>query len=128
MSRPGHRRSRLWAWVVLLALPAGCGSCPPAWADSLQVRDGDTLAAGSAGEVFVDADATSLALTRAARRLADHLALDVERRLSVLLIDGRLFVEAVGEGGVSDALDGLELVELRRCGSRTHALLRLPRR
>jgi hypothetical protein len=76
--------------------------------------------------VFVDADATSLALSRAARRLTDELGFTVERRLSVRHLDGRLFVEVADDEGLVDALEGLELVELVRCDGTVYALLRLP--
>jgi hypothetical protein len=111
--------------AVLLAA-GGCSACPPRWADALSVDDTHAWAAASCGEVFVEADDTRLALTRAARRLADHLGLDVERRLSVVLLDGSLYVEAVGSDGPVDGLDGLELVDQVTCSGRTHVRLRLP--
>jgi hypothetical protein len=81
---------------------------------------------GSAGEVFVEADPLALALTRAARRVAERLGLGAERRLSVVFADGRLFVEAEDERGPLDALDALELVDQRRCDDgRTWVLVRL---
>jgi hypothetical protein len=112
--------------LVLLAL-AGCAACPPAWVESPPVEPGFLHASGSAGDVFVDADATHLALTRAARVLADALGLDVESRLSVVRADERLFVEAVGADGPTDALDALELVDLVECEHRVWVLVRLPR-
>lgn len=111
--------------VLALLVTAGCGSCPPAWAEASEVLDGYRYAAASAGEVAVLADATDLALTRAARRLAAALGLDVERRLAVALRDGRLFVEAWGPDGPLNDLEGLELVALERCAGRTHARVRL---
>jgi len=124
VTRPSRLLSSLW--LAALALGAsGCQSCQPPWAGSLELRDGFRYAAASAGEVFVDADATDLALTRAARRLADALGLDVERRLAVTLRDGQLSVEAWGPDGPLQDLDGLELVELRRCGADLHARVRL---
>ncbi len=121
----GAWRAVAWALLAGLSLPA-CSSCPPSWAESVRAEPGFTYAAASCGEVFVDADATGLALTRAARRLADALGLDVEQRLAVRLSDERLFVEAVGPSGPLTALDDLELVDLRVCDGRTHALVRLP--
>ncbi|RKY22409.1 MAG: hypothetical protein DRQ55_01230 [Planctomycetota bacterium] len=111
--------------VCGLALSGACAGCPPAWADALQVERDFTWAASSAGPVFVEADGTRLALTRAARRLADHLGLDVERRLSVLLLDGTLYVEAVGADGIHHELDGLELVDQVLCDGRVHVRVRL---
>lgn len=112
------------AWTL-----AACSSCPPDWAEQVALHDGYHYAAGSVGELSVDVDAVDLALTRAARRLADVLGLDVEGRLVVVRAGDLLFVEARGSGAdggaVVDALAGLELVELSRCGSRTHARVRL---
>ncbi|MHC5210796.1 MAG: hypothetical protein ACYTG2_08775 [Planctomycetota bacterium] len=90
-------------------------------------REGYLLASGSCGEVYVEAEARDVALTRAARRLADVLDLDVEGRLSVVWIDDRLYVELIGASGPSDALDALELVDEVRCDGVTHVLVRLPR-
>ncbi len=114
--------------AVLLALVVGaCTSCPPDWIEDPPRSDRWLYGAGTAGEVFVDADGKALALSRAARVIADALGLDVERRLSVRDVRGRLFVEAVGPDGPVDALDALELVEVVSCERRVHALLRLPR-
>ncbi len=133
---PRRPRPRAPAWravPALLALVAallgcGCSACPPGWAEQLPDEDGFVYAVGSAGEVFVEADALALALTRAARCVADDLELDVERRLSVVSADGRLFVEAEGERGPLADLDALELVDLRRCDDgRTWVLVRLAR-
>ncbi len=110
--------------VLVWALPA-CRSCPPDWLEHPPEQPGFLVATGSCGEVFALADARNLALTRAARRLADRLRIDVEARLSVVLKDGRLFVEAWGSDGPHDDLDGLELVELSECGDGTYVLVRL---
>ncbi len=114
--------------LVLCVSSVGCASCPPAWVDSPPESDDALYASGSCGEVFVDADARQIALTRAARRLADRLGLDVEPRMAVVYADGRLFVEAVTPGGPTDALDGLQLVEQVVCDHVTFVLVRLPRR
>jgi len=121
--------------VLALALPLllgatgllACSSCPPAWVEHLPQDPGWIYGAGTCGRVFVDVDATALALSRAARGIADALGLDVERRLSVRRLDGRLFVEAVGPQGPLADLDALQLVELVQCDETVHALLRLPR-
>lgn len=114
--------------LLFLALHlAACQSCPPSWAGSLSDEGAFIVSAGECGEVFVDADAETLALTRAARRLADHLGLDVERRLIVVLAGGRLQVEAVGAAGPTTSLSTLELVALVRCDGRVYAQVRLPR-
>ncbi len=115
--------------AVLLALPAGagCAGCPPSWLDA-PPESGDWIYAGGAcGEVFVDADARDVALTRAARALAERLGLDVSARLSVRHVDGRLWVEAVGAQGGHDGLDRLQLVDSATCDGVTHVLVRLPR-
>lgn len=113
--------------LSLAALLLGaCGSCPPAWVAAPPQVDGWRHASGSAGEVFVDADAVTLALTRAARRLGDDLGLDLERRLAVTLADDRLWVDAEGPAGPVSALDALQLVEVVRCGRDTHVLVKLP--
>jgi hypothetical protein len=116
----------MMALILLLTCATGCSSCPPGWVDSLPSESGWRFASGHCGEVFVDADPTSLALSRAARRLADDLGLVLEERLSVRHLDGRLFVEAVGVQGLTDALDDLELVELVTCDGTVYALIRLP--
>lgn len=126
MSRP---RGLARLATLLLLAGSGCTSCPPTWAEgaaALQARDGRLWAAASAGQVFVDADATQLALTRAARRLADALGLDVEGRLSVVWLDERLFVEAFDSAGRPVDLTGLELAALVDCGGRTYARLSMP--
>jgi hypothetical protein len=116
---------------VLRLLPAllltACATCPPGWAADVPEDNGWLHAAGSSGEVFVEADARNVALTRAARRIADVLDLDVERRLSVVFADGRLFVEAVGPDGPLHDLDELQLVDQAECGGTTWVLVRLPR-
>jgi hypothetical protein len=123
-------RALLWQAVVAAALAgagAGCTACPPAWAER-PPEDGEALyATGACGEVFVEADARNIALTRAARRLADRLGLDVESRLSVVCADGHLFVEALLPTGPTRALDGLQLVDEAVCGTTTFVLVRLPR-
>lgn len=124
---PRPRVRRTWVLGLALLVCGGCSSCPPAWADGVGREGGFIWAAASAGETFVDADSERLALTRAARRLADELGLDVERRLSVALIDDRLFVEAVGAHGRLDDLDALELDGVQTCGGRTHVRVRLAR-
>ena len=110
--------------VLALAL-SGCRSCPPDWADRVELVDGYRYASASVGELSVEVDPADLALTRAARRLADALDLDVERRLSVVHSGEILFVEALGRAGPVYELDDLEFVELARCGDRTHARVRL---
>jgi hypothetical protein len=116
-----------WLWAFLLCtVSGGCTSCPPTWLDAPPSVPGWLFASGQCGEVFVDADATSLALSRAARRLADDLDLVVEQRLSVRQLDGRLFVEVADDEGLVHALEGLELVELVHCNGTVYALLRLP--
>jgi hypothetical protein len=114
--------------VLALALAcAACESCPPAWASHPPERADALYASGACGKVFVDAAARDVALTRAARRIADLLGLDVERRLSVVSADGRLFVEALLPSGPTHALDGLELVDEAVCDDTTFVLVRLPR-
>ena len=112
--------------ALLLCVSTGCHGCPPTWYETLPSESGWLFAAGHCGEVFVDADSTTLALGRAARRLADELGLQVEQRLSVRQLDGRLFVEAADAGGLVDSLDSLELVDLVSCDGEVYALLRLP--
>jgi len=121
------RRARSAALCTAL-LAAACTLCPPSWLERPPVSDEWIYAAGSSGEVFVEAEARELALTRAARRLADALGLDVEERLSVVERDGQLFTEAVGPDGLLDVFDGLELVDEAECGGVRHVLVRLPRR
>ena len=123
------RRGPLGAWLILSSLlwTAGCSACPPTWVHELPVADGWRYASGSAAAVFVDADARNLALTRAARVLADELGLDVEARLAVVFVDERLFVEAVGVDGPLHDLDDLELVDVVVCERRTWVLVRLAR-
>lgn len=126
---PGGRP--LGPFVLLCASLAGmlpgCTSCPPAWLERVPEQPGYLLASGSCGEVYIEAEARDIALTRAARRLADALALDAEGRLSVVWLDERLFVELVGASGRSEALDGLQLVDEARCDGVVHVLVRLPR-
>ena len=123
-------KSRRWlafALAVALPLTAGaCSSCPPGWVEELPRSAGWTYAAGTCAPVFVDADASQLALTRAARQLAHSLGIDVEARLSVRQLDGAVFVEAIGDAGPTDALDALEVVEVVTCDGTVHALVRLP--
>ncbi|MFT7465498.1 MAG: hypothetical protein ACI9EF_003867 [Pseudohongiellaceae bacterium] len=125
---------RLATLAGLLLVASGCSSCPPEWADEAPMEDtahddGYRYAAASVGELSVHLDAINLALTRATRRLADALGLDVEGRLSVVRAGGLLFVEARSSAAsgntVISELDGLELVELRNCDSRTYARVRL---
>jgi len=116
---------RLWLLPALLV--AACATCPPDWVGRVPDDAGWLHAIGESGEVFVEADARNLALTRAARRLADALELDVERRLSVVFAGGRLFVEALGPDGPVHQLDAIELVEQAECEGRTWVLLRIPR-
>jgi len=113
--------------MLLATLLAACSACPPTWAARPADRPGLLVAAGRAGAVFVEAEARSVALVRAARVLAERLGLDVETRLSVHESDGRLFVEAVGAGGPTSALDGLVLLDVETCGDETHVLVGLPR-
>jgi hypothetical protein len=116
------------AVILLLLAVAGCGSCPPAWSQRPPPDEGGWLyAAGRCGEVYVEAEARDVALTRAARVLADRLGLDVERRLSVVASGGRLFVEAVGSGGPLTELDGLQLADEALCDGVVHVLVRLRR-
>jgi len=119
--------------AALLALTlslSGCAGCPPSWAEQVSRHDGYHYAAASVGELTVAIDAVDLALSRAARRLADELGLDVEGRLAVTRDGDQLFVEARSSRGAGaeliDDLSGLELVEVARCGARTHAQVRLP--
>ncbi len=114
------------AACILVTMAAGCRACPPGWVSDPPERQGWIHAAGSSGDVYVEADATALALTRAARAISERLGLDVERRLSVVYADGRLFVEAVGADGPSSALDRLEFLDSTRCDERTWVLVRLP--
>ncbi len=115
-----------------LAFATGCAACPPGWAATTPSDGAYLYGVGQSGEVFVEADAVNIALTRAARAIADGLGLDVETRLSVVRVEERLFVEAWTAEGPTDALDGLELMELVECsdplgdGRRVYVLLRLP--
>lgn len=111
--------------ALLVALLAACGSCPPTWVGHPPDETGWLYADGRCGKVFVDADARRLALTRAARVLADRLGLDVERRLSVTEIDGKIFVEALGPDGPLHQLDGLQLVDEAECDDTHYVLVRL---
>ena len=115
--------------AALLGLAAACsGGCrtgPPAWAEEPPQQAGWLYAQGRCGEVIVDADARRLALTRAARVLADRLGLDVERRLAVVPSDSRLFVEALGPDGPLHELDELELVDEAKVDGVTYVLVRL---
>lgn len=113
--------------LCAVLLVAACRACPPRWLERLPEQEGHLLATGSCGEVYVDAEARDVALTRAARRLADALGVDAEVRLSATWLDGRVWVELVGASGPSDALDALELVDVVRCDGATHVLVRLPR-
>lgn len=113
------------AFVALLA--AACAGCPPSWLEQPPDAPDWIYATGSSGEVFVEAEARDVALTRAARRIADELGLDVEERLSVISRDGRLFAEAVGPQGPLEVFDGLELVEQAECDGVMHVLVRLRR-
>jgi len=113
------------ACAALLA--AACTACPPSWIGHPPVSPGWIYATGSSGEVFVEAEARDVALTRAARRIADELGLDVESRLSVVERDGKLFAEAVGPQGPIELFDGLELVDEADCDGVTHVLVRLRR-
>ncbi len=121
------RRALLAGLLLAMAACSACHSCPPAWSQSPPQEAGWLYAAGRSGEVFVDADARHLALTRAARELADQLGLDVERRLSVVASDGRLFVEALGPDGPRHELDALELVDEAECDGVRWVLVRLAR-
>lgn len=129
--RAGRARSRLGAWArvtigTLVVLAAACRACPPGWATSPPEREGLIVAVGHAGPVFVEAEPRRIALARAARSIADRLGLDVERRLSVTESDGRLFVEAVGRGGPTAALDGLRLLDEATCDEEAWVLVGLP--
>jgi hypothetical protein len=108
-------------------LLAACTTCPPRWVAYVPEDAGWLHATGTAGKVYVEADARNLALTRAARCLADALDLDVEQRLSVVLSDGRLFVEAFGPEGQVHGLDALELVGQAECDGVLWVLVRIPR-
>ena len=108
-------------------LVAACTACPPGWLEHPPASDEWIYASGSSGEVYVEARARDVALTRAARRIADALGLDVEERLSVVERDGKLFSEAVGPDGPIDTLQGLELVDEVECDGVTHVLVRLRR-
>jgi hypothetical protein len=119
---------RRFVLSLLLGAAAGCTSCPPDWLDDPPESDSWWYASGSCGEVFVEADARDVALTRAARILADRLGLDVERFLGVAMRDDRLFVEALGPQGPVADLDALELVDEAHCDEVVHVLVRLPSR
>ena len=119
------RRPVLLAAAALLA--AACTACPPGWLEHPPGSEEWIYASGSSGEVYVEARARDVALTRAARRIADALGLDVEARLSVVERDGRLFAEAVGPDGRIDVFEGLELVDEIECDGITHVLVRLRR-
>ncbi len=121
----GHRLL-LQGTLLAAGLTTACTSCPPSWVAHTPSAPGWIYGAGQCAEVFVDADRTALALSRAARVLADDLGLALEQRLSVRYLDGQLFIEAVGEDGPVDALAGLELVHLTTCEETVYALLRLP--
>ena len=106
---------------------AGCAQCPPVWASTLSDDETGWLAAGVAGTTFIDANAERLALTRAVRVLADRLGVDVEARLSVMRVNGDLFVEARGKEGEITDFSSLEVLDLRECDEHVHVLVRLPR-
>ena len=112
--------------AILMSL-AACAACPPGWVERPPQAADALYASGTCGDVFVEADARNIALTRAARRLADELGLNVEPRLSVIFADGRLFVEALTPAGPTSALDGLQLVAEAVCRRTTCVLVRLPR-
>lgn len=119
--------SRIVSLAVTAGLLAACSSCPPGWAEEPPARDGFLYAAASSGALLGPDEAT-VATTRALRVLADELGLDVERRLSVVEADGRLWVEAVGHDAVHDAaFEGVEVVDRHECDGRTHVLVRVPR-
>lgn len=122
----GARVTSAACLALLLWAGVGCHGCPPDWYRTPPSESGWLFAAGRCGEVFVDADPTTLALGRAARSLADQLGLRPERRLSVRHLDGRLFVEAADDEGLVDSLDRVELVDLVDCDGTIYALLRLP--
>jgi hypothetical protein len=123
----GRRRLAGLAGLAAVAL-AGCSACPPAWVERPPESRAALYASGRCGDVYVDADARNVALTRAARRLAELLGLDIEPRLTVVHADGRLFVEALTPAGPTHALDGLELVDEAVCDDVTFVLVRLPMR
>ena len=119
-------RPRAALLLLVAALAGGCRSGPPSWAGHPPQQPGWLYAEGRCGEVFVDADARRLALTRAARVLADQLGLDVERRLAVVPSpDDQLFVEALGPEGPLHALDTMELVDEAKVDGVTYVLVRL---
>jgi hypothetical protein len=109
----------LAGWLV------GCESCPPGWVGHPPEEAGWLYADGRCGKVFVDADARRIALTRAARVIADRLGLDVERRLTVTEAGGKLYVEALGPDGPLHQLDGLQLVDEAECNDTHYVLVRL---
>ena len=115
-----------FTWLLGVLSLTACASCPPAWSEAPPERVGFLHAAAGSGDTFVDANAERVALIRATRQIADELGLDVERRLSVIHADGRLWVEALGPEGLVHDLDGLELVSSVVCGDRTWVLVRLP--
>lgn len=104
---------------------AACSSCPPGWIDAPPHEAGWVYGAAAAGKTYVDARATDLALTRAARVVAAGLELSLPGGLAVSLRGGRPWVEAFDEQGAVHALDDLELVDLVECDGRTYALVRL---
>jgi len=114
--------------ALSLTLFASCAaSCPPHWLAELPDDEAYAYAAGSCGLLGLEIAPERVALTRAARALAERLGVDVSRQLSVTRVEGELVVEAYGDAGRSDALEGLELVSSARCGERVHVLVRLPR-
>lgn len=125
--RRALRLARLGLLLVAGALGGACRACPPDWLEHPPVSSEWLYASGSSGEVYVEAKARDVALTRAARRLADALGLDVETRLSVVELDDRLFTEAVGPSGPLRDFDELELVSRVECDGVTHVLVRLRR-
>lgn len=121
------RRAPLaWLCAALLALTNGCASCPRPWFDELPEEPDFVYAAASVGELGLALSGESVALSRAARALAEQLGLEVTSS-SVTRLGQGLVVEVAGPSGVHAELEPLELVDQARCAGRVHVLVRLPR-
>lgn len=111
---------------LAVLLSACSATCPPSWLGTPPDESGWHYAAGSCGLLGLEIRPERVALTRAARTLAERLGLDVDTHFAVTRVGERLMIEAYGAAGRSDALDALEFVESARCGERVHVLVRLP--
>lgn len=112
--------------AALLLLGPGCAGCPRAWFDELPEQAGFVYAAASVGELGLTLSGEQVALSRAARALAETLGLEVSSS-SVVRLGDALIVEVAGPSGVHAELEALELVETARCDGRVHVLVRLRR-